>query len=53
MIFSILEGKYSTEKAAEIVAAQLSLKQRLEDNKIQGFCRVIASPSIPQGLSDM
>lgn len=53
MVFSILEGKYSTEKAAEAVAARRSLKQRLEDNKIKGFCRVIASPSISQGLSDV
>ena len=53
MVFSILEGCYNTERAAESVAAQRSLKLRLEDNKIKGFCRVIASPSVSQGLSDV
>ena len=52
MVYSILEGKYS-ERVAETVAARQSLKQRMEDNKIKGFCRVIASPSISQGLSDV
>ena len=52
MVHSVLEGVY-TERVAETVAAQQSLKNRLEDNKIKGFCRVIVSPSVSQGLSDM
>ena len=52
MVHSVLEGMY-TERSAETVAAQQSLKKRLEDNKIKGFCRVIVSPSVSQGLSDM
>jgi potassium/chloride transporter 4/5/6 len=53
MVFSILEDHYNTERAAEALAAQRSLKLRLEDNNIKGFCRVIASPSVSQGLSDV
>ena len=52
MAYSLLEGSYS-QKAAETVAARQSLKTRMEDNKLKGFCRVIACPSISQGLSDV
>lgn len=52
MVYSLLEGQFS-QQVAETVAARQSLKQRMEDNKIKGFCRVIASPSIAQGLSDV
>ena len=52
MVYSVLEGTYA-ERAAETVAAQRSLKLRLEDNKIKGFVRAIVSSSVSQGLSDM
>lgn len=52
MVYSILEGKF-TQQVAETVAARRSLKQRMQDNKIKGFCRVIASPSVSQGLTDV
>ena len=52
MVYSLLEGRFP-DRVAETIAARQSLKQRMEDNKIKGFCRVIASPSIRHGLSDM
>ena len=50
MIYSVLEGKF-TENVAEVIAAKQSLKKFAEDNKIKGFCKVLAAHTVVDGLS--
>ena len=50
MIYSVLEGKF-TENVAEVIAAKQSLKKFAEDNKIKGFCKVLAAHMVVDGLS--
>ena len=52
MITSVLKGNY-TEMVAEAIAAKQTLKRFVSDNKIQGFCRIISSPKIADGLAYM
>jgi len=50
MIYSVLEGKFM-ENVAEVIAAKQSLKRFTDDNKIKGFCKVVAAPTTMEGLS--
>ena len=50
MVISVLKGNY-TEMVAEAIAAKQTLKRFVSDNKIQGFCRIISSPKIADGLA--
>ena len=52
MIYSVLEGKF-TENVAEVIAAKQSLKKFAEDNKVKGFCKVLAANTVVDGLSLM
>ena len=52
MITSVLKGNYA-EMVAEAIAAKQTLKRFVSDNKIQGFCRIISSPKIADGLAYM
>ncbi len=50
MISSVIAGKY-TEVVAETIAAKQSLKTFTKNNKIEGFCSVMAATDIMEGLS--
>lgn len=50
MVVSVLQGKF-TDMVAETIAAKQTLKRFVKDNKIQGFCRIITSPKIIDGLA--
>ena len=52
MVVSVLKGNF-TEMVAETIAAKRTLKRFANDNKIQGFCRVISSSRIADGLAYM
>lgn len=52
MMFSVLEGKFIHSRA-ECIAAKQSLKRAAEDNKIRGFCQVVSSRSMMDGISQM
>ena len=50
MVHSVLQGQY-THKVAECIAAKQTLKRFVEDNKIKGFCKVVASRNVMDSLS--
>ena len=52
MVVSVLKGKF-TEMVAETIAAKQTLKRFVSDNKIHGFCQVISSSEITEGLAYM
>ncbi len=52
MIYSVLQGRY-TDNRAEVIEAKQTLKRFAEDKKIKGFCKVVTSPSVSDGLSLM
>lgn len=52
MMFSVIEGKFIGSQA-ECIAAKQSLKRAAEDNKIQGFCQVVASRDIKDSICQM
>ena len=50
MVVSVLKGNF-TEMVAETIAAKRTLKRFVSDNKVQGFCKVISSSRISDGLA--
>ena len=50
MVVSILKGNF-TEMVAETIAAKQTLKRFVKDSKVQGFCKVISSSKINDGLA--
>lgn len=50
MVYSVIEGRYS-DLVAETTAAKQSLRRFIDDYKLQGFNKVVASHSIKEGLS--
>ena len=50
MVFSILKGSFA-DMVAETIAAKQTLKRFVTDNKVQGFCKVVASSKITDGLA--
>eukprot|EP00731_Ephydatia_muelleri_P026278 Em0018g378a len=49
LIYSVLEGIY-TNNVAETSAAKMSLKRFSDENKIDGFCTVVAAPNVATTL---
>lgn len=52
MMYSVIEGKFINSRA-ECIAAKQSLKRIAEDNKIQGFCQVVASNDLKDSICQM
>ena len=50
MVASVLEGNF-TEMYAKTIAAKRTLKRFASDSKVQGFCKVISSSRITDGLA--
>ncbi len=50
MICSVITGKY-TDVVAETIAAKQSLKTFTKNNKIEGFCSVMAASDVKEGIS--
>ena len=50
MVASVLKGNF-TEMYARTIAAKQSLKRFASDSKVQGFCKVISSSRIVDGLA--
>lgn len=52
MAYSVLEGKY-TEITAECIAANQGLKRFADENRVEGFCKVVAASTTMDGISQM
>eukprot|EP00731_Ephydatia_muelleri_P026279 Em0018g379a len=50
LVYSVLKGKYS-DSAQKLNTARKHLKRFVNDRKVEGFCKVIASSNITEGLS--
>ena len=50
MVASVLEGSF-TEMYTKTIAAKRTLKRFASDSKVQGFCKVISSSRITDGLA--
>lgn len=52
MMFSVIENKFMNSRA-ECIAAKQSLKRSAEENKIRGFCQVVAARDRMDSISQM
>ena len=50
MVSSVILGEYK-DHVAEVQAATQTLKRLMSENKIQGFCQVIAARQVDEGIS--